>query len=239
LVFFVPSFLFVWKIIVLTFIIIRILNIPHREKKPKGGYMIACTSSPGRLFAAPFAIVGSIGVIGQAINIQRALEGWGIRPLVFRGGRDKAPVGLIGEVTQQGMDKLQSIIDDTHRAFQRHVVEARPCLTDTISEIATGDIWLGYDAMKVGLIDRIVTSDEYIAERIHDGARILKLVQLIRPKYPFLRPTTSTRVEQHYQPQSSSSGSLNSVLIPILSDFKSLLEKVTSVVSNNFGTTIS
>ncbi|EEC48617.1 predicted protein, partial [Phaeodactylum tricornutum CCAP 1055/1] len=76
-----------------------------------GGYMIACTASPGRLFAAPFAVVGSIGVIGQTFNIHKTLEGWGVRPLVFRGGRDKAPVGLVGEVTEEGLAKVQDMVD--------------------------------------------------------------------------------------------------------------------------------
>jgi hypothetical protein len=66
--------------------------------------MIACTSSPGRLFAAPFAIVGSISVVGERINIQ---QGWGVKPMVFRGGKDKAPLTLFGEVTKEGIEKVQ------------------------------------------------------------------------------------------------------------------------------------
>jgi len=122
--------------------------------------MIACTSSPGRLFAAPFAVVGSIGVIGQSVNIHKTLQGWGIEPLVFRGGRDKAPVGLIGEITKEGVAKVQDMVDKTHTAFKRHVVDARPILKSRIDDIATGDVWLGYDALDVGLVDRLVTSDE-------------------------------------------------------------------------------
>ena len=72
--------------------------------------MMACMSSPGRLYAAPFAIVGSIGVIGQTINIHKSLQNWGVQPLVFRGGKDKAPVGLVGEVTKEGMAKVQDMV---------------------------------------------------------------------------------------------------------------------------------
>lgn len=57
-----------------------------------GGYMIACMSSPGQLYAAPFAVVGSIGVIGQQLNIHDFLKGYGVTPLTFRGGKDKAPL---------------------------------------------------------------------------------------------------------------------------------------------------
>jgi serine protease SohB len=66
-----------------------------------GGYMMACMASPGFLFAAPFAVVGSIGVLGQALNIHNTLLSWGVQSLVFRGGKDKAPVGLVGEVTKE------------------------------------------------------------------------------------------------------------------------------------------
>eukprot|EP00957_Ditylum_brightwellii_P195593 14903646-Ditylum_brightwellii.AAC.1 len=140
-----------------------------------GGYMMACMSSPGRLYAAPFAVLGSIGVIGTAINVHNVLQKWGVRPLVFRGGKDKAPVGTIGEVTKEGMAKVQDMIDKTHAAFKRHVVSARPAMAPHVEKVATGDVWLGQDALDVGLIDRIVTSDEYIGQRLREGARILKL----------------------------------------------------------------
>ena len=189
-----------------------------------GGYMIACTSSPGRLFAAPFAVLGSIGVIGQTVNIQKTLEGWGIQPLVFRGGRDKAPVGLIGEVTTEGLEKVQGMVDDTHRAFKRHVASARPVVAARIEELATGDTWLGYDALDVGLIDRIVTSDEYIAERMTQGARVLKLVQLVRPRYPFSRPTTASQLSQSRLPGSRS-------LFAALDDLGSLMDRMSKTLS--------
>lgn len=156
--------------------------------------MIACTSSPGCLLAAPFAVLGSIGVLGQTINIQKTLEGWGIRPLVFKGGKDKAPVGLIGDVTRDGLAKVQQMIDKTHVAFKDHVGTCRPLIASEIDSIATGDIWLGYDALSRGLVDRITTSDEYIGEKVSGGAIILKLVQLIRGRYPFQPPTTTSGI---------------------------------------------
>lgn len=156
--------------------------------------MIACASSPGCLLAAPFAILGSIGVLGQTINIQKTLEGWGIRPLVFKGGKDKAPVGLIGDVTRDGMAKVQQMIDKTHVAFKQHVIACRPALASYIEDIATGDIFLGHEALSAGLVDRITTSDEYIGEKVSDGALVLKLVQLIKGRYPFQSPTTISEI---------------------------------------------
>lgn len=94
--------------------------------------MIACTSSPGCLYAAPFAVVGSIGVVGQTVNIHKVLEGWGVRSMVFRGGRHKAPLGLIGEVTKEAIENVQGMIDSTHRAFKRHVSDCRPVVAGQI-----------------------------------------------------------------------------------------------------------
>jgi len=187
--------------------------------------MIACAASPGRLFAAPFAVVGSIGVIGQSVNIHKVLKGWGVEPLVFRGGRDKAPVGLIGEVTKEGIAKVQDIVDKTHEAFKRHVVSARPNLARRINQLATGDVWLGYDALDVGLIDRLVTSDEYVGERLHDGARVLKLVQIKKPKYPFSRPSTTDVVRFGNLVENLRENSL-------LTDLHSLLQRLTDTLKS-------
>lgn len=159
--------------------------------------MIACASSPGCLLAAPFAVLGSIGVLGQTINIQKTLEGWGIRPIVFKGGKDKAPVGLIGDITRDGMAKIQEMVDKTHVAFKQHVSACRPLIASDIEAIATGDIWLGYDALRLGLVDRISTSDEYIGEKVSDGALVLKLVQLVRGRYPFQPPTTTSEIHHN------------------------------------------
>ena len=142
-----------------------------------GGYMLACTASPGQLFAAPFSVVGSIGVIGQVININELLERSGVTPIVFRGGKNKAPLGMIGKITKHSIDKTQSMVDDTHRAFKQHVVDSRPILKERIAKVGTGDVWLGSDAISLALIDRVTTSDEYISEKVSSGVRVLKMIK--------------------------------------------------------------
>ena len=171
-----------------------------------GGYMMACMSTPGRLYCAPFAMVGSIGVIGQSLNVQRTLEKYGVRPYVFRGGKMKNPVSMVGDVTKEGVVAMQDMVDRIHEAFRDHVAKAREgALIDALSpaqnnnyfrmsdahseigvmgvidQVANGDVFLGIQAKKLGLVDRLVTSDEYISERIRDGARVLKLVVNQRP----------------------------------------------------------
>jgi serine protease SohB len=162
-----------------------------------GGYMLACTASPGRLFAAPFSIVGSIGVLGQIVNVNQLLENWGIKPIVFRGGKDKAPLGIVGEITKDAKAKTQSMIDETHKAFKKHVATSRPVLESNIDEIGTGDVWLGSDALDLNLIDRITTSDEYIGQKVMDGARVLKMVKFHRQRFLFGRYPVAGATARH------------------------------------------
>ena len=100
-----------------------------------------------------------------------------MKPMVFRGGKDKAPLGLIGDVSYRQTKSIQSMVDETHQAFKKHVVLARPVLAKRIDKVSTGKIWLGAAALEVGLVDHLVTSDEYIGHRIQSGARLLKLIQ--------------------------------------------------------------
>ena len=169
--------------------------------------MMACMASPGQLLCAPFAMVGSIGVIGQSVNVQKALENFGVRPYVFLGGKNKQPVGMFGDVTKDGMETMQVMIDRIHDSFREHVREAREDSLvkalvaaegdadkppnnyfqlgsqtklshsqQSLDRVANGDVFLGVQALKLGLVDRLITSDEYIAERIQHGTRVLKLV---------------------------------------------------------------
>ena len=139
-----------------------------------GGYMVACQSSPGQLFAAPFAMVGSIGVVGQTINIHRILEQKGVQTITFKSHEAKAPIGMLGEVTEEGIEHVKEQFGEVYDAFKALVQAARPQIAD-IAKIATGKVWLGQDALEIGLVDRIITSDEYLSERIRDGYRVFRM----------------------------------------------------------------
>mmetsp|Transcript_11071 Transcript_11071/g.20693 ORF Transcript_11071/g.20693 Transcript_11071/m.20693 type:complete len:617 (-) Transcript_11071:25-1875(-) len=190
-----------------------------------GGYMIACMASPGSLIAAPFAVVGSIGVIGQTINIHKSLQNWGVQPLVFRGGKDKAPIGLVGEITKEGLAKVQDMVDKTHRAFKRHVAVARPNMAPIIDQVATGDVWIASDALEIGMVDVLMTSDEYIMRKIREGNRILKLVKCQRPRFGFGAP-------HPYFPGVEAMGTLQQVasaMVEMFTEFRLLLQSLNSM----------
>lgn len=138
-----------------------------------GGYMIA--SQADRIFASNFAIVGSIGVIREGINIHDALERHGIKGLVLKAGDSKVPLTMLGPVTKSDLSKAQRTLNLMHDAFKAFVVRGRPRLEESIDDVANGDVSFGEEALDQLLIDRIVTSDEYVLERVQAGDRVMKL----------------------------------------------------------------
>lgn len=135
-----------------------------------GGYMMACVGS--QILGAPFAIFGSIGVVASLPNFHQLLKKNDIRYEEVTAGEYKRTVSVLGEITEKGMEKFKSQLEDTHILFKTFVGENRPHLN--LSEIATGEHWYGTQALKLGLIDRIQTSDDYLMSQAKD-AQILKV----------------------------------------------------------------
>jgi serine protease SohB len=138
-----------------------------------GGYMIA--SQAHSLLAAPFATVGSVGVIREGLNIHDALQRYGIKGLVLKAGDSKVPLTMLGKVTSSDVAKAQRTLDTMHKAFQQLVARGRPQLGEDIDDVCNGDIYFGENAKSLSLVDRIVTSEEYLLERIQAGDRVMKL----------------------------------------------------------------
>jgi len=126
-----------------------------------GGYMMACIGN--RILAAPFAMVGSIGVIAQLPNFHRLLKKHDIDYEQITAGEYKRTLTLFGENTDKGRAKFMEEIQDTHELFKEFVQENRPSLK--INEVATGEVWFGLRAKEKGLVDDIQTSEEYLLEQ--------------------------------------------------------------------------
>jgi serine protease SohB len=126
-----------------------------------GGYMMACIGD--RIISAPFAILGSIGVVAQLPNVNRLLKKHDIDFEVLTAGEYKRTLTVFGENTEKGREKFQQDLDITHDLFKNFVANYRPQLA--IDEVATGEIWLGVAALDKQLVDELKTSDEYIGER--------------------------------------------------------------------------
>lgn len=130
-----------------------------------GGYMMACIG--GKVLSAPFAILGSIGVVAQLPNIHRLLKKNDIDVEMLTAGEYKRTLTVLGENTEKGREKFQEDLDTTHELFKSFVARYRPQLN--IDEIATGEVWLGISALNKHLVDELKTSDEYLAERAREA----------------------------------------------------------------------
>ncbi|MCK5880898.1 MAG: protease SohB, partial [Sinobacterium sp.] len=123
-----------------------------------GGYLMACVGQ--QILAAPFAIIGSIGVLAQIPNFNRALKKVDVDYEVMTAGEHKAPVTMFGEISNKGREKLQSELEETHELFKQFITSNRPQVD--VSSVATGEVWYGQQAIDLNLIDRVITLDDYL-----------------------------------------------------------------------------
>ena len=129
-----------------------------------GGYMMAAVAD--KIIAAPFAIIGSIGVVTGIPNFHRVLQKNEVDYHLFTAGKYKRTVTPFSEVTDEGKQKLQDDITAIHEAFKRLIKEGRPDVD--IEKIATGEYWLASQAKEKGLVDEIMTSDDYLGSKLDD-----------------------------------------------------------------------
>lgn len=123
-----------------------------------GGYMMACVGD--RILAAPFAILGSIGVVAQLPNFHRLLKKNDVDFEQFTAGEYKRTVTMFGENTDKGRRKFENELEETHGLFKQFVATNRPAVD--VDKVATGEVWYGSQALQEGLIDVISTSDSYL-----------------------------------------------------------------------------
>ena len=123
-----------------------------------GGYMMACLAD--KIVAAPFAVVGSIGVVAQLPNFNKLLKQHNIDFDVYTAGEYKRTVAVFGENSEEGKEKFESELQQTHALFKHFVEKYRPQLD--VSKVATGEHWYGEDAISLKLVDQLQTSDGYI-----------------------------------------------------------------------------
>ena len=129
-----------------------------------GGYMMACVAD--RIIAAPFAVLGSIGVVAQLPNFHRLLKKNDVDFELFTAGEHKRTVTMFGENTDKGREKFVEELEETHVLFKNFVSANRPALD--IGKVATGEIWYGQNALEEGLIDELQTSDAFVQGRLAD-----------------------------------------------------------------------
>ena len=123
-----------------------------------GGYMMACIAN--EIVSAPFAVLGSIGVVAQVPNFNRLLKEHNVDFELYTAGQYKRTVTMFGENTEEGKAKFEEELQQTHVLFKHFVEKYRPQLN--VEKVATGEHWYGQDAMDLNLVDKLQTSDEYL-----------------------------------------------------------------------------
>ncbi|ETR93893.1 protease SohB [Acinetobacter lactucae] len=123
-----------------------------------GGYMMACIAN--EIITAPFAIVGSIGVVAQVPNFNRLLKEHNVDFELYTAGQYKRTVTMFGENTPEGKAKFEEELQQTHVLFKHFVEKYRAQLN--VDKVATGEHWYGEDALDLNLVDKLQTSDEYL-----------------------------------------------------------------------------
>ena len=134
------------------------LTVAVDKVAASGGYMMACVAD--RIISAPFAIIGSIGVVAQIPNFHRLLKKNDIDVELHTAGEFKRTLTLFGENTEQGREKFREDLNETHLLFKQFVQQQRPSLD--IDAVATGEHWFGTQAKEKGLVDAIGTSDDLL-----------------------------------------------------------------------------
>ena len=130
-----------------------------------GGYMMACVAD--KILAAPFAIVGSIGVVAQMPNFNKLLKKHDVDYEILTAGEHKRTLTLFGENTDKGRKKFIEDLEETHTLFKDYVAERRPQVA--MDKVATGEVWYGSRAQELALIDDVKTSDEYLMHRVTEA----------------------------------------------------------------------
>ncbi len=125
-----------------------------------GGYMMACVAD--KIISAPFAVVGSIGVVAQMPNFNKWLKNHDVDYEMFTAGDYKRTVTVFGENSDENRAKFQEELEQTHVLFKQFVSSYRKQLD--LEKVATGEHWYGEDAINLGLVDELSTSDGYLLE---------------------------------------------------------------------------
>jgi serine protease SohB len=132
------------------------LTVAVDKVAASGGYMMACVAN--RIIAAPFAVLGSIGVLAQLPNFHRLLKKNDIDFELLTAGEYKRTLTMFGENTDKGREKFVEELEETHELFKSFVNTNRPSLD--IAKVATGEVWYGQKALGEGLIGQVCAQKE-------------------------------------------------------------------------------
>lgn len=139
------------------------------EVAASGGYMMAVVSD--KIVAAPFAYVGSIGVVAQLPIYEDLLKNFGVEYKVYTAGDNKRNVVSQIKPSTEDEEKLKIQISKIHSQFKSHVKKYRNSID--IEKVANGDVFSGEEALELKLVDEISTSSNYLLDKHNKNTRIV------------------------------------------------------------------
>lgn len=126
-----------------------------------GGYYISMAAD--EVYASPGTITGSVGIIGMIPTFQRSLASLGLN--VDGVGTTSLSGGIRPDraLAEPMREALQLSIENGYRTFVGRVAEARQSTPEEIDKIARGRVWIGSDAVRIGLVDKLGSLEDAIA----------------------------------------------------------------------------
>ncbi|MCC2604206.1 protease SohB [Planctobacterium marinum] len=140
------------------------LTIAVDKVAASGGYLMACVAD--KIISAPFAYIGSIGVIAQMPNFNKVLKNNNVEWEQHTAGEFKRTLTMFGENTDEARVKFKAELEEIHHYFKSHIQEFRSVVD--IDKVATGEHWIGKKALELDLVDEIQTSDDYLLAQVKD-----------------------------------------------------------------------
>jgi serine protease SohB len=159
-----------------------------------GGYMMACVAD--KVLAAPFAVIGSIGVVAEIPNFHRLLKHNKVDYETHTAGEYKRTLTMFSENTDAARKKFKQELEETHDLFKHFITQNRPALE--IEKVATGEHWYGTQALELGLIDAIQTSDDYILQAANDNEIFQVTFEVKKPLSQRLSFSVQNAVEKGF-----------------------------------------
>lgn len=158
------------------------LTVAVDEVAASGGYLMACVAD--NLIAAPFSYIGSIGVVMELPNFNRLMKKYDVDYEQITAGEYKRTLSAFGENTEEAREKCRDELRQIHRIFKAHVARFRKNVD--IEKLATGEVWLASEALELGLVDSLMTSDEYIIRNMDNFAAVFNVSYTEKKKNSFV-----------------------------------------------------
>ncbi len=180
------------------------LTVSVDKVAASGGYLMACVAD--KIIAAPFSIIGSIGVIAQIPNFHKILKKNDVDLEQLTAGKYKRTLTVLGENTDEARQKMQEELEEVHDQFKAFVSTRRPNMD--IEKVATGEHWLGERALELGLVDVLQTSDDYLMAQREDSDILQlcytakqSLIQKIGSRLSIAFPGLSKHLDDDHYPK--------------------------------------